>query len=133
MKEFWCPAFRKEHFLMRTKSTQRIERMNRNIKSKVSSRITLNELFLRLLSLQEELTNHDLEDQEISTLITHHTLFNGCPILLNIQDLVSPYAYQMTLLQLGDSLSWEMQDNNDSFKLKQNDYLTSVQKVGEEC
>jgi len=131
-KELWSPAFRKENFLLRIRSTQRIERMNRSIKTKISSKVTLNELFLRLLSLHEEITNHDFEDQEMTSLITHYSLLNGCPILKSINDHISLYAYEQTLLQLGNSLSWQLQEKEDHFQLFQNEYSLKVEKIGED-
>ena len=44
-KEEWCTAYKKDSFILRTRTSQRVERMNWSLKSKISSQITLKELF----------------------------------------------------------------------------------------
>ena len=93
--------------------------------------MTLNELFLRLLNLHEEVTNHDFEDQEIRNIQVNHTFLAQSPILLSIQDDLSIYAYEMTLLQLGSSLSWCIVQKPTYFQIQQNGYTRKVNIVEE--
>jgi len=59
-KEEWSSAYRKNSFILRARTTQRVERTNRLIKSCLSSRSTLNELLIRLIELQQSIVNHIL-------------------------------------------------------------------------
>jgi len=82
--------------------------MNWSLKSKVSSQITLNELFLRILSLHNEITNHDIEEKEHAEICTGLNLFANCPILNVLQNKISSYAYHFMVLNLAKSLNWKI-------------------------
>lgn len=106
-KEDWCAAFHKESFTLRTRTSQRVERMNRSLKAKIFSKLTLNELFVRILTLHNEITNHDIEETEMGQIYTGINLFANCLILNIIEGKVSSYAYNLTILNLGKSLGWK--------------------------
>ena len=77
--------------MLRARTTQRAERTNRNVKSKVTSQISLNELLIRLLSLHTETSNHDFDDTDKDVLwIANQNIQN--PVLNVLQDKITPYS-----------------------------------------
>lgn len=111
----WSAAFHKDKLTLRSRTSQRVERINRSIKSKISFHISLNELFLRLLNLSFELTNHDIEDSQLTEISTAIHLFANCPLMLSIQDKVSSYSYNLTLLNLAKVVSWKVIQKDSNF------------------
>ena len=118
-KEQWCAAFRKDSFSLRTRTSQRVERINRSIKTKVSSKTSLNELFLRIISLHDEVTNHDLDEEELLQIKSAHNLFPKCPLLELIDGKVSPYAFKFIVLHLAKSLTWKTHNFSGHFLVYQ--------------
>src|SRR5687768_13323140 len=64
-KQEWSVAYRKHSFTLRAKTSQRVERMHRTIKTLVSPHTSLNEMLVRMTQLQLKLTNHDFEENEL--------------------------------------------------------------------
>ena len=105
--------------MLRTRSSQRVERANRMLKGKVSAQISLNELFLRLINLHQDMSNHDITLQEKEQMLKAHDLIPNSPILEEIENKVSCYAYQFTVLNIGHALSWKVLNKPIYFKVYQ--------------
>ena len=131
-KDKWCAAFRKDRFTLRTRSTQRVENTNKLLKNKLSSQITLNELFVRLFSMHLDLNNHDLDNNELTQIAKANNLLSKSPILESIQDKVSVYVYKLTVLNLANALSWKVSNKPLYFKVYIDDEenFTKVTKKG---
>jgi len=116
-KHIWCAAYRKNQFTLRARTSQRIERLNRTLKSKISANVTLNELFFRLVTLHEEKGNHDFEQAEFEEIRTFHSITES-PIMKSIEGVVTKYAYGLTLLNIGRAMGFSSTNKPNMFVLK---------------
>jgi len=60
--------------MLRTRSSQRVERAHMILQGKVSAQISLNELFLRLINLHQDMLNHNITPQEKEQVLKAHDL-----------------------------------------------------------
>jgi len=103
--------------------------MNRTLKARISSYITLNELFLRLLNLHEDASNHDFEVNEIETMMTTNTHMLESKMLENIKDRICPYSFGHTLIMTGKALSYSITHKNTYFQVSKENYSYRVKKI----
>lgn len=89
------------------------------LKTKVSAQISLNELFLRLMNLHEEMSNHDITLNKTELLLQSHTLIPDFEVLEEIEGKVSCYAYHFTVLNLAQGLKWRVQNKPLYYKVFQ--------------
>ena len=115
-KEEWAAAFRKDKFLLRVRTTQRVENTNKMLKSRISAQIPLNELFFRLMNLHHDLYNHDLSASEMDHIIKADKMIQRCPILEVVRDKISYYAQSFTLLNIFMAQSWQVSNNPITLK-----------------
>jgi len=104
-KTDWSAAYRKGSFTLRAKTSQRVERMNHTIKRVLSPSMTLNEMLVRMLSLHNQLTNHDFEENEFEKTANVEVVLSDSKVLARVDGIVSNYAFKHSLLNLAKCLS----------------------------
>jgi len=99
------------------------------LKSNISSQITLNELFVRLINLHEDLYNHDICEFEREAILKASSVINKSPIL-NAIGKVSSYAYHFTVLNIAKALTWKVSNKPIYYKVYEadEDYAFKVYK-----